>query len=512
MQDQMSSPTARAEQADLDTFYEADDSAAGGGQPGFASLSAGLIGRSATAAHAIAVHNDSLPGDGLFARKGAAAPSDLSWADEEAEKDVAIAFERLRQGVIALTVVLGEREKALAQARLALELAQNEAERSAETALSHAEEAWKTKEAARLTLLEAEWREKARQGAQEAGATAESVYKARETARIAAVEAEWRERMEKASAAAAATAVAERDEVHKRDTDALRGALVSLQKTLGEREAALREAAATPAPSEDMEQRLKTAVAEAEARWQADEAARLAAAEARWRDQTAIALRDATGRVRAAEEGLAKERERARAARETNYLPEVTRLREELAIAKRNIADRDRQLSRLRALVEQGDLSKIVDLETTKAFESTRSMVRFEPPKRQRSKGVLGGVLIAAALGVAAVGITSLFETETPAAPRAAAPAASPPALPSLADLPPAQPAAQALALVTGAVNMRGGPSVQTEVIGVLAPGMRVAVIEESGNWRRVRFDRIVTDGPQEGWVHRSFLDETGVP
>jgi SH3-like domain-containing protein len=59
---------------------------------------------------------------------------------------------------------------------------------------------------------------------------------------------------------------------------------------------------------------------------------------------------------------------------------------------------------------------------------------------------------------------------------------------------------------------MRAGPSGEAEVLSVLRRGLAVAVVEESGNWRRIRIAAAATGEPQEGWVFRTFLDESRTP
>ncbi len=65
------------------------------------------------------------------------------------------------------------------------------------------------------------------------------------------------------------------------------------------------------------------------------------------------------------------------------------------------------------------------------------------------------------------------------------------------------EPAPEVTAVVTArALNLRGGPGTNHPVTGKLAKGDRVRVLEEQGEWRRVR----VGEAGAEGWASSAYL------
>ena len=84
------------------------------------------------------------------------------------------------------------------------------------------------------------------------------------------------------------------------------------------------------------------------------------------------------------------------------------------------------------------------------------------------------------------------------------APQAEPgPTQPPAPDLPltPAAPEADIRRMVADRVNMREGPGTDRAVLEVLSLGDEVEVLEEQGDWLRVR-----SAGGEDGWVAARFV------
>ena len=65
--------------------------------------------------------------------------------------------------------------------------------------------------------------------------------------------------------------------------------------------------------------------------------------------------------------------------------------------------------------------------------------------------------------------------------------------------------AAQPMAVIARNGNVRSGPSKGAAVVATLQRGVKVAILEQQGNWTHIRVD--TKDGKsQQGWMYSSFL------
>src|SRR6266567_1204680 len=191
---------------------------------------------------------------GLLMRKGEAGPSKLNLAGDEIE------LRCLREELAGLQAILGVRETALGEVRLAAQ---------------QAREAWRLESEAALSQAETTW-------------------KAGEAARLAAAEAQWQEQSTAALAEARAQADAARDSVHKIERRHLADELEALKASLVDHKTALAQASSALEQTRERGQLdLESALSKAEKAWKAEEAARLAAAEAQWQEKSAKALTEA---------------------------------------------------------------------------------------------------------------------------------------------------------------------------------------------------------------------------
>jgi uncharacterized protein YgiM (DUF1202 family) len=344
-------------------------------------------------------------------------------------------------------------------------------------------------------------RDRAPQETQQALAQAEQAWKAAEAARLAAAEAEWRSAQEKAVAAAREEAQAARDEAQAvRGEDqvefrALHERLAQLQTTLAEREAALARAEKTLAQAAEREEReLHSALSKATKTQKADEAARLASAQAEWRKQSAATLNQAIARAEAAETALAQIRIKG--------IPKLdSRTEGELSAMRAALATREEELSHLRATLERYHLA-----ETGQDALAVRGGAAGEaaPDNRRFTRDIV----IAAVVGVVAVlGYPVVESLIAPSAP----PPAPPPAVVEIAPAPPASPPAPAplrMAQTMKDANVRAEPAKDATVVAKIPRGVEVAVMEERGNWLRVRAKAAEGEAAGEGWVHATLVKD----
>jgi len=248
------------------------------------------------------------------------------------------ALGRLHGELAAARKSLAERDNALAQSQAEHRQALERARQDHQGGVLDAEKRWKAEEAARLAAAEAGWREQsarafaevaqrcaalendlakawARPDPAPALAEAQARWKAEEAARLATAEAAWREQ--------SARPLAE----------------------MAQRCAALENDLAKERARPDV----APALAEAQARWKAEEAARFAAAETVWREQSTRPLTEMTQRCAALESDLAKEKARpdlapALEARDR----ELDGLRGELAAMRTALGGREGELAQQR--------------------------------------------------------------------------------------------------------------------------------------------------------------------
>jgi len=242
------------------------------------------------------------------------------------------------------------RERARFESELKSQLAASSALASQTLARSRAE--WQAELAARKPEPRPEERaSSSRREIEAALAKAEKEWKAGETARLAAAEARWQARSEKALADAQAqldrvktraTAESARERSDEAERRRLRDEGARLKKSLAGRDnelTALREESAKHA---------RDALADAEARWREEEAARLAAARTQWQRRSERALAEATAqfeRARAHTDAESSQRHRDAEA-------ELERLKDELALANGAIADRESDIADIQARLD----------------------------------------------------------------------------------------------------------------------------------------------------------------
>lgn len=122
-------------------------------------------------------------------------------------------------------------------------------------------------------------------------------------------------------------------------------------------------------------------------------------------------------------------------------------------------------------------------------------MIQFDSGCHGRavSRSILIPLIVLAALA----GVTSACRhAEQP--PEAAAEASVPPAIETL----PLE------VVVAARLNVRAGPGAEHAVVGKLARGEQVRVLEEASGWKRVRPDV----GGLEGWVAGEYLKSPPIP
>jgi len=377
----------------------------------------------------------------------------------------------------------------------------------------------------------------------------------KEAARFAAAEAQWRE----TSAKAVAEARAQADAVRGDQGDVVRGLreqLAALQAAVDERDAALKRAEEIAAETRAREARAtQEALSRAEAVWRAEAAARAAAADDQAREvmpaavesdreaelrrlrEKAVALeaklikankfaeeeqlrwqRDAQDAIsRATKEWTAKESAR-RATTEAQVRKEIGgqlslatsryeaaeaalaqlrirassrdegRMEVELAGARASLIAREAELARLRDLLES----------TRSATDAAEASVAAAAPANRYVRDVS----IAAAIGVAVViaypFVSGLMAPPPPApvvAPVVEAPAPPPPVV-------------ERTAVLSLDARLRAGPSTKVGVVAPLERGVSVTVLEERGEWIRVRAAAAQGKPLREGWVKVSQLKD----
>jgi len=310
-------------------------------------------------------------------------------------------------------------------------------------------------------------------------AKAKADWAGAEAARFSAAEENWRN--QSARALADATARFEKAEA----------ALAPLRQAYEElRERGQRE--------------LETALSQAKANWKASEAPRLSAAEMNWRQQ----LADATERYETAEAALAQLRVKMDAARVRSDETRIGRLQEEIAALQTTLAGRDAELAEARSVVVARAYpeSRIV-------IQQDRAQLVDEPDEPPKRGHLMRDAVIAAALAAMAIVFYPTLEGYIPDDWQSAIfgqPAAAP--------LPPPAPAPhvaeQHMALIVHNGNLRAGPSTGAAIVSTLQRGLKIAIVEQRGNWTRVQMDG--KDGkPQQGWLYSSFLkndDSIGTP
>ncbi|HXJ02527.1 MAG TPA: hypothetical protein VNH44_14990, partial [Micropepsaceae bacterium] len=433
--------------------------------------------------------------------------------------------DRLHREFSSLQSALADREAALARAEMAIEHANERSQQEAQQALSRAEAAWKAEEAARFAAAEAQWREKSghaqskaqaeetrsqeleleldrlrgelasvqaalvdretaaarewlaiertREGRQreiqEVLSRAELSWKAEEANRLAAVEAEWRAATEKALIEAQAHMQPSHDQSMELELDRLREESAAMKAALADRETALaREFVAIERTRESAQREIEDALAKAKEAWKAEEAARLAAAEAQWRAQSSKALAELKARQDRSENTFGKESSRtALPATSTNQF-------------------------RPREIVLKPDRI---------GFSSTARQDAETQGKNHTLRNFLVAILLATPAVAFYPRIASMFSESSANASATVNSTA-----------PAAQEVTGRAAIVVRAANARTEPSATAAIVSALPAGLKLATVEQRGNWTLVRLAGLSSSKPGQiqAWVYSSSLSEPG--
>jgi len=387
----------------------------------------------------------------------------------------------LREQLSALEATLALRDAALAEAQEATA----RAARDAQYALSKAESSWKADEAARLAAAEAQWRATSAKAVAEAHAQVDAVRGDQGEAEAAL----------RGEVAALKAAVEERDAALKRMAAVEEQAREVMPAAVeSDRDAELRrlrEKAATLEAklikankfAEDEQLRwqreAQEAISRATKEWVAKESSRRATTEAQVRKEIGQQLVQATSRYEAAEAALSQLRIRASTRDEG-------RMEVELAGARASLAAREAELTRVREQLEaMRSANPVVEAPVVAAAPGYPRYVR--------------DASIAAAIGVVVVVAYPLvmgLMSAPPPAPVVQAVVAPAPAPP---------PVVERTAVLSLDARLRAGPSTNVSVIAPLERGVSVTILEERGEWIRVR---AAGKPVREGWVKVSQLKD----
>ncbi|HEV2561283.1 MAG TPA: SH3 domain-containing protein [Rhizomicrobium sp.] len=240
---------------------------------------------------------------------------------------------------------------------------------------------------------------------------------------------------------------------------------------------------------------LEAALSQAKANWKASEAPRLSAAEMNWRQQ----LDDARERYETAEAALAQLRVKMDAARLHTGESKIGHLQAEIAALQATLAGRDAELAEARsAIATRGQPEPRIVIQQDRA----RLVDDPEPPKRSH---LMRDAIIAAALAAMAIVFYPTLEGFIPEEWQS-----SIFGQPEAAPLPPPAPAPprvveQHMAVIVHNGNVRAEPSKEAAIVSTLQRGLKIAIVEQRGNWTSVQVAG--KDGKsQQGWVYSSLL------
>jgi hypothetical protein len=368
---------------------------AGQDERGFASMDATLV-----------IRRDKLWGikpasqssTGMLAAKGAAEPSGRASVPVDNvlldQTGGANELQLVRERCQALQTALAEQTNALMQARAAAEQARELAKWESEKALAEAQKAWNAREAERLAVAEAQWREQAHAAAAQHANKVDAKELGQLREAFAALQDRLDAREQELTAARTTveqTRTAARHEIERAVAEAntarqngeaarLAASEAQWRQRVEKLEADLQSAGASART--EAQTQMERALAEARAAWSAEHQARFAAAEAQWREKSdglETALQSATqaagaGAQAQIEHALAQARtawaseERARlaaaqaqwqataqqaSATADAHSEDLGRLREACAALQSALASRDTELSAARAGLEQ---------------------------------------------------------------------------------------------------------------------------------------------------------------
>ena len=379
-------------------------------------------------------------------------------ARDQAEKDA----RALRDDVAALRSTLAEREASLARAMSDGDQSRARWLQESQAALSKAEQAWKTAEAARFTETEAKWKEQASQA-------------------LAALRAE----ADKARESAEETIRGLQDQIS------------AAQATLAEREAALAEATSDVQHTREHARKELEAALEKMKAWQAEEAQRLAAAEAKWRQQSSAALAEAQSRYQAAEGALVALRHEADRARSNATGGSIS--------PPKSSGDRSSFGTKAAAREPQPAAVRLPTREPRAQAKQQEQIVLqphrvLDDPQAPKKRGMGRDLLVVAVLAVIAIVAYPRIEPLIPEPWRSQI-AALTGGAGSLSS------AARGSAVVIRDVNLRSGPSTSASIIATLAQGQNVGTLAQRDEWTFVEVGADTRSAqPRRGWVFSSFL------
>jgi hypothetical protein len=481
---------------------------------------------------------------GLLVRKGEAQPSTIEPPPEispspaphvhpsPADADVlaavaaqaALNFKQSRGAWQAEQDALLANSEGRAQARLVE--ARERWRQEADATLSEAEKTWQRGEAARLAASKAQWQEQSATALAEARAEAQTArerwqlesdaalseaqmaWKAEEAARLAEAKAQWQEQSAAALAEVHAQAEGARDQNDETELRRLREECTATQASLAFRETELtRMRLAAEQAQEIWRQESAAALSQAQGGWQAEEAVRLAAAEAQWRTQAASALAEATQRFERAEAVLKEAHAKALTQHDHSDHAVIVRLREERTALQAALAQRDIALDQMRAAVEPSRELRAPKIHIVRTPDRTRNGAGElgRERKAHAPRHLVRDSLVAACLAASAI---VFYPRILPLIPGLGIGGGSAAPVDSLAPAPP-HTADQRMALLVHGANVRAGPSGTSEVVSALQAGVKVAMVEQRGNWTLVQIDGESGDAkPRQGWVYRSFLKD----
>jgi hypothetical protein len=221
------------------------------------------------------------------------------------------------------------------------------------------------------------------------------------------------------------------------------------------------------------------AISRATKDWVAKESSRRATTEAQVRKEIGQQLVQATSRYEAAEAALSQLRIRASSRDEG-------RMEVELAGARASLAAREVEVARLREQVEA--MRSVSD-------EAEAPVAAAAPGNRRYVRDASIAAAIGAVVVVAYPFVMGLMSAPPPA-PVVQAVVVPPPAPPPVLDR---------TAVLALDARLRAGPSTNVSVIAPLERGVSVTILEERGEWMRVRSDG---KPPREGWVKVSQLKD----
>jgi len=449
---------------------------------------------------------------------------------------------RLREELAATLTALSDRERKIAEARLAIDQAYKRWQQETEAALSKAQKAWKDDEAARLTKAEVAWRRQSAHAladatgryerAEAALARARAVRDAADTVDLSQLRTELAELRSTLNTREQELAEARRKAAHAEASKQSAEAELSAARTSSKVESDTQAQQQTDEARARWQQESEAALSRAEKIWKADEALRLANAETFWREQSAGALAEATVRYERAEAALRGE-PHDQVGREPDDNAELLRLRRDLDLVQAAVSDREARLALARSEAklsrerwkaqaqaalrkteeaweaDEAYRFKLARAQWEKEAQNARAEAAAIKEQSQRQPNLVRDGAIAASLAVAAVFflyptiepmIVERWSTMVPSATESAPRVNK--ARPQLLEALPRD------IVSVHVAKVRAADTVAAAIVASLVRGTEVIPIEQRGSWERIR--TIGANGSliQEGWVSRASLKD----